>query len=69
MSATEPPVERIGEGLVKAGTMTVEQVKQVLQAQRESRGYDKLFGEMAVELRFVDQDTIESYLQSRESEG
>ena len=68
MPAANSPVEKIGEGLVKAGSMTEEQVRQVLQAQRESRGYDRLFGDIAVELRFTDQETIESYLQSREAE-
>ena len=58
--------EKIGEGLIRIGAMTNEQVKQVLQAQREEKGYDRLFGEIAVELEFVDQDMIESFFESKE---
>lgn len=42
--------------------MTEEQVKQVLLKQREQSGLDKLFGEIAVELHFVDSQTIEDIL-------
>ena len=63
--ASEIPNERIGDGLVRIGAMTPEQVKKVLQAKREKYGHDKLFGEIAVELQFVDQETIERYLKSR----
>ena len=42
--------------------MTEEQVKQVLLKQREQSGLDKLFGEIAVELHFVDSQMIEDIL-------
>jgi hypothetical protein len=53
---------RLGEALVQQGAMTEEQVKQVLLKQREESGVDKLFGEIAVELHFVDPQTIEDIL-------
>ncbi len=63
--ASEILGERIGEGLVRIGAMTPEQVKKVLEAKREKHGHDKLFGKIAVELQFVDAETIERYLESR----
>jgi hypothetical protein len=62
MSEAESAKERLGEALVRTGAMTDEQVKQVLRRQREQTGLDKLFGEIAVELQFVDQQTIEEIL-------
>jgi len=56
--------ERIGEGLIRIGAMTAEQVKKVLQVQREKHSHDKLFGDIATELQFVDQEIIEEYLDS-----
>ena len=53
---------RLGEALVQRGAMTEEQVRQVLLKQRERSGVDKLFGEIAVELHFVDPQTIEDIL-------
>ncbi len=54
--------ERIGEALVRIGVMSEEQVKEVLRVQREKAGFDRLFGEIAVGLQFVDQETIEAIL-------
>jgi hypothetical protein len=62
MSEAGRPKIRLGEALVRRGAMTEEQVKQVLLKQREHSGVDKLFGEIAVELHFVDQQTIEDIL-------
>jgi hypothetical protein len=56
--------EKIGEGLIRIGAMTTEQVKKVLQVQRDKYGHDRLFGDIATELQFVDQETIEEYLNS-----
>ncbi|MQY76723.1 MAG: hypothetical protein GH155_03750 [Spirochaeta sp.] len=56
--------EKIGDGLIRIGAMTTEQVKKVLQVQREKYCHDKLFGDIATELQFVDQETIEEYLNS-----
>jgi hypothetical protein len=62
MSNTGQPKPRLGEALVRRGAMTEEQVRQVLLKQREQSGVDKLFGEIAVELHFVDSETIEDIL-------
>jgi hypothetical protein len=62
MSEAGQPKIRLGEALVLRGAMTEEQVKQVLLKQREQSGVDKLFGEIAVELHFVDSQTIEDIL-------
>jgi hypothetical protein len=62
MSEPIRPKIRLGEALVQRGAMTEEQVKQVLLKQREQSGVDKLFGEIAVELHFVDTQTIEDIL-------
>jgi hypothetical protein len=65
MSEAGSAKERLGEALVRSGAMTDEQVKQVLHRQREQGGLDKLFGEIAVELQFVDQQTIEDILNQQ----
>jgi hypothetical protein len=65
MSGAGSAKERLGEALVRSGAMTDEQVKQVLLRQRERSGLDKLFGEIAVELQFVDQQTIEKILDQK----
>ena len=62
MSEKNDLEEKIGEALVRVGAMTEEQVIRVLKIQRESAGLDKLFGEIAVDLEFVDEQTIEEML-------
>ena len=62
MSEAGPHKERLGEALVRIGALTEDQVRQVLLRQREKSGIDKLFGEIAVELQFVDAQTIEDIL-------
>jgi len=53
---------KIGEALIRIGALTEAQVNEVLAIQRERYHYDKLFGEIAVELALVDQETIERIL-------
>ncbi|MBA7481363.1 hypothetical protein ES707_16833 [subsurface metagenome] len=65
MSEAGSSKERLGEALVRTGAMTDGQVKQVLLRQREQNGVDKLFGEIAVELQLVDQQTIENILNQK----
>jgi hypothetical protein len=67
MSEAEKPKIRLGEALVQRGAMTEEQVKEVLLKQRQSSGMDKLFGEIAVELNFVDNQMIEDILNQEPS--
>ncbi len=53
---------KIGEALIRIGALTEAQVNHVLMIQRERYHFDKLFGEIAVELALVDQATIERIL-------
>ena len=55
--------EKIGEGLIQIGAMSEEQVQDVLRLQRE--GNDSLFGIMAMELGYVDEQSLLSYVESR----
>ena len=55
--------ERIGDNLVKIGAMTQDQVKEVLQ--RQNDGDDRLFGEIAIELEYIDDDVIAAYLEQK----
>ncbi len=55
--------ERIGQGLIRIGAMTEEQVKDVLARQKD--GTNRLFGEIAIELGYVDDEAIMRYLDSK----
>ena len=52
---------RIGDGLVKMGEMTEEQVCRVLEVQKD--GDRRLFGEIAVELNFIDLGSVIRYME------
>jgi hypothetical protein len=62
MAAKKKSTQRIGEALIRIGAMTEAQVQQVLTVQREKYNFEKLFGEIALELQLVDQETIERIL-------
>jgi hypothetical protein len=55
--------ERIGEALVRIGAMTPEQVEAVLEIQRG--GDPRLFGEIAIEKGFINDQAIKGYLDSK----
>ena len=55
--------ERIGEGLVRIGAMTQDQVGKVLEIQKG--GDKRLFGEIAIEMGFIDDNAIKAYLDSK----
>ncbi|MBA7542529.1 hypothetical protein ES705_34852 [subsurface metagenome] len=55
--------ERIGEGLIRIGAITEEQVKDVLAQQKD--GTNRLFGEIAIELGYIDDEAIKRYLDSK----
>ena len=57
----------MGEGLARAGVLTSPQVEQILLIQR--RDDERLFGEIAVDLRYTDDSTIREYLESRRRVG
>ena len=55
--------ERIGDGLVRIGAMTEEQRDTVLQMQND--GDERMFGEIAIDLKFIDDQAILSFLASK----
>ena len=54
--------EKIGEGLIRIHAIKKEQVEDVLK--RQKNGDDRLFGEIAVELGYVDVQAVIDYLKS-----
>ena len=55
--------EKIGEGLVRIGAMTEEQRNQVIEMQKSGDG--RMFGEVAIEMGFIDDQIIMDYINSR----
>jgi len=55
--------EKIGEALVRIGAMKSYQVEDVLRLQRS--GDRRLFGEIAIELGYIDDQAIQKYLRSK----
>jgi len=53
-------VSKIGEVLLKIGAITQHQIDDVLSKQQA--GNSRLFGEIAIELRYIDDDALASYL-------
>ena len=56
----------IGEALIKQGELTREQVDYVLKLQQEND--KRLFGEIAVDLGYIDLMTVIRYLEAEERE-
>lgn len=54
--------ERLGEFLVRIGAMTEEQVHIVLEKQKDQP--ERLFGEIAIDLGFVDDQAVDTFLGS-----
>jgi hypothetical protein len=55
---------RIGDFLVKIGAMTPEKVDHVLRLQ--ANGDSRIFGEIALELRYLNDDAIKRYVDHME---
>ena len=55
--------ERIGEALVRIGAMKTFQVEDVLRLQQA--GDKRLFGEIAIELGYIDDEAIRKYLEAK----
>ncbi len=55
--------EKIGEGLVRIGAMNAEQRNQVIEKQKN--GDDRMFGEVAIEMGFIDDEIIMKYINSK----
>jgi hypothetical protein len=62
-----PQGELIGQGLEKARILTSAQVDQILAIQRKDD--ERLFGEIAVDLRYTEYGAIREYLESRRHLG
>ena len=62
MNSDDSFSEKIGEGLVRIGAISQAQVQTVLQYQDE--GDTRLFGEIAVDLGFIDIQAVIDYLKS-----
>ncbi len=58
--------DRIGDILVRIGAMTQEQVADVLQRQQE--GDNRLFGEIAIEVGYINEELIAEYLALKADE-
>ena len=52
--------EKVGDGLIRIGAMTKEQAENVLQ--RQNKGDNRLFGEIAIELGYVNDDALMKFL-------
>ena len=65
MSTANSASSRIGENLVAIGAMTTDQVNDVLAKQQAGDG--RLFGEIAIELNYIDDNVLASYLEGKHS--
>jgi hypothetical protein len=61
----EDSTQRIGDFLVRIGAMNTEQVYEVLT--RQQMEPDRLFGEIAIELGYVNDAAIDKFLSERRS--
>ncbi len=55
--------DRIGDFLVQIGAMKESQVKDVLRVQKQ--GDARLFGEIAIELGYIDDTALKRYVESK----
>lgn len=60
MAASETSQERIGDFLVKIGAMSSEERDEVVRAQQAHP--DRLFGEIAIELGYIRDDAVDTFL-------
>jgi len=58
--------DRIGEFLVKIGAMQSWQVEDVLRVQ--AAGDSRLFGEIAIEVRYINDEALRKYIEYRDTE-
>ncbi|UCF98129.1 MAG: hypothetical protein JSV89_01010 [Spirochaetaceae bacterium] len=54
--------EKIGEALVRIGAMNAIQMEDVLN--RQDSGDDRLFGEIAIELGYINDEALRSYIHN-----
>lgn len=55
--------EKIGKGLTRIDVMTKKQVKAVLR--KQNAGDNRLFGEIAIELGYINENTLKSYINMK----
>jgi len=60
--------ERIGDFLLRIGAMNEEQVEEVLRIQRDDEE-PRMFGEIAVELGYVNDSALRQYIEQRAAGG
>jgi hypothetical protein len=58
--------DRIGDFLVKIGALKTWQVEDVLRVQAAGDG--RLFGEIAIELRYINDDAVRKYVEYRDTD-
>ncbi len=56
-------IERIGEFFVRIGIITPDQVEEVLKIQKSEP--DRLFGEIAIELGYINDKALDEYIASK----
>lgn len=56
---------KIGERLILSSAMTKAQVEEVLR--RQSTGDDRLFGEIAIELGYINDEALRKYVESKDA--
>ncbi len=57
--------EKIGDGLLRIGALTKEQVENILKLQKD--GDERLFGVIAIELGYINDKAISDYLKSKKN--
>ena len=57
--------EKIGDGLLRIGALTKEQVANIIKLQND--GDERLFGVIAIELGYIDDKAISDYLKSKKN--
>ena len=56
-------VEKIGDGLVRIGAMTADQVRSVLK--KQNSGDTGMFGEIAIAEGYINDQAIQDYLKQK----
>jgi hypothetical protein len=63
-------VERIGDFLISIGAMTADQVDEVLKAQAlDKDGELRIFGEIAIEMGYIDDSALLKYMAHKAAAG
>jgi hypothetical protein len=59
--------EKIGEFLKRIGVITEQQIREVLDLQKA--GDSRLFGEIAVELGYINDEVLKKYIEAKKAWG